>query len=298
MLRKHLTKCLSIVLFIGIGGGFVYAIQNNSPDKVDLLLHAVDSSINAIEIKAEIIETFSSFYANQREQQRESVINSRRQCPGFDVDISPYEAKVFNIDIVTKCSTDILFLDDKIRVANDYPGKMNDYIFFYEPGKMYDISWDRMNLSRKMVVVDNIYKPPFLAITAHIFGRGLSRYAEYPKQMVNIDENQYQLTIFYPSQKDKKMAEFLLDSRHNYCWTSGQIFGMQGGVIDVLKASDFQKKEEIVFPHSIEMTHYTDKKLNYKYQISIQEIKSLPEDYPDLNVFDDIPPNSLITESM
>ncbi|MBN2328491.1 MAG: hypothetical protein JXR73_15210, partial [Candidatus Omnitrophica bacterium] len=298
MLRKHLTKCLAIALFIGIGGGFVYAIQNNAPDKVDLLLQAVDSSINALEIKIEMIETHNKFFANQREQQKESMVNSRRQRPGYDVDIAPYEAKVYDKDMVVVSFVDISFLNNKTRVVYDYPAELHDYISFYEPGKMYEICFDGLNLNRKMVTVDNIQKPSILALTSHLFGRGLSQYVGHPKQMGKIEENLYQLTIFSPSQEDKKIAEFILDSRLNYCWTSGRLFGIENEVFAELKASDFREKGNMVFPYTVEETFYTYGEFNHKYQISIQEITSLPEDQNELNVFDDIPANSIICKFM
>lgn len=285
------------VLLIIVGSGIVYSINVTNMDKIDLLLLSVDSSINALHIQCERIDTYGKLYMNQIGKLNEGMVNNRRKSRSDEDKIVPYQAKVVESDIVTTYAMDISLLNNKTRIACDLPGELEDYIFFYEPGKMYDIRWARSDLSEKHVVVDNIQEPPFLGITAHIFGRGLSRYAGYPKKMEKVDENQYQLTIFSPSQDNIKEAEFVLDSSKDYCWTSGRTFLNDGSVMAELQASDFRENDKTVFPYSVEMTFYNKDGFSYKYQIFIRDISPLPNDKNELNVFDDIPTNAELLKS-
>lgn len=299
MKRNNRKTWIAFVSLLIVGSGIVYAINSNAANtgQIDLLLNSVDSSINAIQIQCERVDTYAKSFINEVEQRKESMVNSRRKPRSDEDKIVPYQAKVYENDKVGTWTINISLLNNKTRIAYDFPGEGEDYIFFYEPGKMYDIGWAGSKLDRKQVVVDNIQQPPFVGTTAHIFGRGLSRYAGYPKKMEKMDENQYQLTIFSPSQDRIKEAEFVLDSSKNYCWTSGRTFLNDGSVMAELQASDFREKDKTVFPYSVVMTFYNKGEFMYKYQIFIRDISPLPDDKNELNVFDDIPANTELLKS-
>ena len=283
------------------------AHSNNSlvNDKTDLLIQSIDSSINAINIKATLIQTRNKIFANQSEQKKADFVNNRRENfrrkrPGDADKIIPYKAKTFEHDPVYNINLDITSLNNKTRIMYDLENDWEDSIVFYEPGKRFDISNRELNTDKKMVTVEDHHGAidSFHLSTPHTFGRGLSFYLGHPKQMTATGKNTSLLTIFSPSGEKEKIAEFNLDSTKGNCWTDGRIFTKDGKIHTEIHAKDFKKNDIANFPYHVEIITYYEGEFTLKQEISIEEITALPGDHKELNVFNDIPPDAIFPRSL
>lgn len=300
MKRKIIYCIISCLTLITLTSGIAYTLNGSIIDstdiaKTDLLLQSVDSTINAICIKTTVSTRENKIFFNKRENQKEEIINKRRQR-GTKNPFDPYRAKVVDSDPVNISLENISVLNNKTRIVRDYENDVEDHIVFYEPGKMYEIRYRDRDMTQKMVYIDEINDKvyPFNAITAHTFGRGLSFYAGVPKRLEKIDDSLYKLLIYSPKDTDKTVAEFVLDSAKDFCWTKGTLYNDSGDVQMELTATSYKEIDSNYYPFHVTLSAYHDGDFAYQHDVNVNTIERLNEDSEELNVFNDIPTNARI----
>jgi len=249
--------------------------------------------------------TYGMASYNALEQDKALLINAKREMTKARLEkrdtnssssIVPYEAQVADQDVVQSRKLDISILNGKVRVFQDFANDLDDHIEFYEPGKFYSIfRFDSLSYQKQVTIETRLgLTNSFNSMTAYTFGRGLSTFLGFVNQLDKLSDNQYKLTFFNSSDNKWKVSEFELDSTKGYCWTLGCFYSQDGSVEAKCTATDFREFNNTWFPYHVEIVSYTKGEFSFKHDLTIEEISSLSDSVIDLNVFDDIPSDSVI----
>ncbi len=310
MFRIHFWTLALLLASLGIVSTIAYTqIRDDSINSTDWLLQSTDSSINNLHIKATSMLIQKKDFYNQSEQKREANLNRlhaiQSRSDKQNSAIVPYQAKVTNQDRTTSQSLDISFLNGKTRTFHDLENDLEDYIDFFEPEKLYTIRAADIHIEKKTVSIlkSSERMNTFRTTGAHTFGRGLSIFTEYPKQLEKMENGLCKLTVFSTEQDlmfplHSKFPEFTLDPNKGYCWTQGLFYDVDGKIATELIASDFRVMEQVWFPFHIETSvFHNGNEFVLQEILSIEEISPLPDTITELNVNHDIPSDAQFAQN-